>query len=452
MLDCCGYSFWQGNSKIDVYYKSIVVGVASLHNGLYMLKLSTSFVDTTVNIVTRNKRPRTSENSSMLWHRRLGHISRERLERMVKEGILVDLDFSDFDKCVDCIKGKFPAKTRAKGANRCDEILQLIHTDICGPITPATMGGFRYYISFIDDHSRFGWVELLQKKSESLDAFKAFKAAVELKTGKRIKCVRSDRGGEYYGRYTEAGRNPGPFALFLKENGIEAQYTMPGTPQQNGIAERRNRTLMDMVRSMLAHSSLPEFLWGDALKTAAYILNQVPSKSVPKTPFELYTGRKPSLRHFHVWGCKAEVRPYNPQLKKLDSRSISGFFIGYSAGSRGSRFYCPTHTTRVIESDRAIYFEDDLDSGSVAPRQIELRDESTYMPVPVLPSLPMTVDPNREIATQGIEGEVPTPAVDIEGPDDAGGDIPPRRSQRIRKPTIPDDYMVYIQEFKSDVF
>ena len=112
--------------------------------------------------------------------------------------------------------------------------------------------------------------------------------------------------------YDETGRNPGPFARFLYECGIEAQYTMPGTAQQNRVAERRNRTLLEMMRCMLSHSSLPNFLSGDALRIDVYILNQVPSKSVSKTPYELMFGKKPSLRHFHVSGCKAEVRPYNP--------------------------------------------------------------------------------------------------------------------------------------------
>ena len=93
---------------------------------------------------------------------------------------------------------------------------------------------------------------------------------------------------------------------------------MSGTPQQNGIAERRNHTLLDMVRWMLFNSSLPEFLWGEAFKTETYILNQVSSKYVPKTPYELWSQKKPSLRHFHVWGCKVEVRPYNSQSNKLD--------------------------------------------------------------------------------------------------------------------------------------
>ena len=93
------------------------------------------------------------------------------------------------------------------------------------------MGGYRYFITFIDDFSRFGWIDLLQEKSSSLDAFKTFKIAVELKIDKKIKCVRSDRGGEYYGRFDETRRNPGHFTRYLEECGIEAQYTMPGTPQ-----------------------------------------------------------------------------------------------------------------------------------------------------------------------------------------------------------------------------
>ena len=103
---------------------------------------------------------------------------------------------------------------------------------------------------------------------------------------------------------------------------------------------------------MLVNSSLPKFLWGEALKTATYILNQVPSKSVPKTPYELWSQKKLSLHHFHVWGCKVKVRPYNPQPKKLDLKTISGYFISYyCVGSRCSRFYCPSHITRVIELD-----------------------------------------------------------------------------------------------------
>ena len=133
------------------------------------------------------------------------------------------------------------------------------------------------------------------------------------------------------------------------------------------------------------YSLLLEFLWFEVLKTAAYILNQVPSKSVPKTPYELWSQNKPRFRHFHVYDCKVEVRSYNPQSKKLDQKTISGYFIGYCVGSRGSRFYCSLHTTRVIESDRAIYFEDDTGT-SQGPREIVFKEHPFFILVPIASS------------------------------------------------------------------
>ena len=103
------------------------------------------------------------------------------------------------------------------------------------------------------------YLYILHNKNEALDAFKVFQAKAEKQCGKQIKIVRSDRGGEYYGRYLEDGQTPGPFAKFLQEHGIVAQYTMLGSPYQNGVAERRNRTLLDMVRSMFSSSKLPKF-------------------------------------------------------------------------------------------------------------------------------------------------------------------------------------------------
>ena len=112
--------------------------------------------------------------------------------------------------------------------------------------------------------------------------------------------MRSDRGGEYYGKYIENGQAPGAFAKFLQENGIVAQYTMPGSPDHNGVAKRRNRTLMDMVRSMRSNTKLPQYLWTETLKTAVYILNRVPTKAVSKRPFESFKCWKPSLQHIRV--------------------------------------------------------------------------------------------------------------------------------------------------------
>ena len=120
-----------------------------------------------------------------------------------------------------------------------------------------SLDGFDSFISFTDDFSRYGYIYPIKERSEALDKFKIFKAEVENQHNLKIKIVRSDRGGEYYSRHTPYGQIPGPFARFLQENGIVAQYSTPGEPQQNGVAERRNRTLMDMIRSMFSHSILP---------------------------------------------------------------------------------------------------------------------------------------------------------------------------------------------------
>jgi len=219
---------------------------------------------------------------SKLWHYRSDHISRGRIERLVKNDILPPLELSDLEQCRDCIKGKYVKKIK-KDAKRSAGILQIIHTDICGPFPVKSVDGYDSFITFTNDYSRFGYIYPIKERTEALDKFKIFKAEVENQHDLKIKIVRSDRGGEYYGRHTPYGQVPGPFARFLQENGIVAQYSTPGEPQQNGVAERRNRTLMDMVRSMISYSTLPLSLGMEALETAIHILNRVPSKSVPKT-------------------------------------------------------------------------------------------------------------------------------------------------------------------------
>lgn len=339
-LDVAGYNYTFGNGCFSLYKNTFMIGSGILCDGLYKLNLDNLYAETlmTLHHNVGTKRGLVNERSAYLWHKRLGHISQERMKQLVKNEILPDLDFTDLNVCVDCIKGKQTKHTK-KGATRSTQLLEIIHTDICGPFDVNSFNKEKYFITFIDDFSRYGYVYLLHEKSQALNALEIFINEVERQLDKKVKIVRSDRGGEYYGRYDESGQHPGPFARFLEKHGICAQYTMPGTPQQNGVSERRNRTLMGMVRSMLSNSSLPVSLWMYALKTAMYLLNRVPSKAVQKTHFELWTGRKPSLRHLHVWGCQAEIRIYNPQEKKLDARTISGYFIGYPEKSKGYRFY-----------------------------------------------------------------------------------------------------------------
>ena len=176
--------------------------------------------------------------------------------------------------------------------------MEIIHTDICSPNLDEYCD--KYFVSFIDDSSQYMYMYLLNNKNEALAAFKVFKSEVEKQCRKHIKIVRPDRGGEYYGKYTENGQVSSQFARFLQEHGIVAQYRLLGSQDQNGVAKRRNRTLLDMVRSMLDSSKLPKILWIKALKTSVYILNQVPTKAIQKKPFELFKGWKPSLCHVRV--------------------------------------------------------------------------------------------------------------------------------------------------------
>ena len=188
-------------------------------------------------------------------------------------------------------------------------------------------GDYEYFITFTDDYSRFGYVYLMKWKSEAFEKFKEFKTEVENQLGKCIKAIRFDRGGKYL---------PGDFKDYLTKNGIVSQLTAVGTPQQNGIAKRRNRTLLDMVKSMMSYSTLPISFWGYALNIAMYLLNLVPSKFVPKTPVVLWNRHKPSMRHLHIWGCPAHV--LKGKSDRLQSKTEVVFFVGYPKGTIGGLF------------------------------------------------------------------------------------------------------------------
>jgi hypothetical protein len=299
-LDDDGYDCQFGNRQCLILIDNKVVGLTFRQDKLYMLSMheNVNVVCNDENVLCKgkvssstnvsSKRKRCDDATSVkLWHYRLGHISRGRIERLIKDDILIPLDFSNSDYCIDCIKGRYAKQVKKGDAKRSAGVLEILHTDIYDPFSIKSVDRFDSFITFTDDFSRYGYIYLIKERSEALDKFKIFKAEVENQHNIKIKLVRSDRGGEYYGRHTPYGQVPGPFVRFLQENGIVAQYSMSGDPQQNRVSERRNRTLMDMMRSMLSYSTLPISLWMEALKITVHILNQVPSKSVPKTPYEM---------------------------------------------------------------------------------------------------------------------------------------------------------------------
>ena len=205
-LDKYKFSCSFGNSKFFLFQDSKLVGTGSLsgYNNLYLLDTIASFKES-LHISTRGiKRKLTNENSTTLCHKRLGHISKRRIKRLVSDKILKPLDFTDFDICVNCIKGK-QTNIKRLGANRTLNVLELIHINICGSFPTASWNGQQYFITFMDDYSRYNYLYLIHEKSQSLDVFKNYQVEVENQLGKRIKCVRSDRGDECYGRYDSLG-------------------------------------------------------------------------------------------------------------------------------------------------------------------------------------------------------------------------------------------------------
>ena len=227
-----GCSFKFSDCTFSLFCKSKLIGKGILANGLFSINLQ---YNTVLHSHIGNKQCIMNGDSSILWHWRLRHISIDRIKRLVNDKVLNTLDFANFDTCIDCTKGKQANKFK-KGAKRSIDVLEIIHSDICCPDMDAH--GPKYFISFIDDCSRYMYLYMLHNKDEALNAFKVFKvfkAKVEKQCGKQIKIVRTDRGREYYGRDTEDGQARDPFAKFLQEHGIVDQYTMPSSPYQNGV-------------------------------------------------------------------------------------------------------------------------------------------------------------------------------------------------------------------------
>ena len=356
-LTVSGYKFVFENNGCSILLDDKIITKGTLHNGLFML-------DTTPHIMNINvsKRKRDELNSAYLWHCRLGHIHERRIQKLLNDGYLDPFDYVSYATCEPCIRGKLTNSPFSGTGERATELLELIHSDVCGPMSTHAIGGYSYFITFTDDFSRYGYVYLMKYKSEAFEKFREYKNEVENQTGKSIKTLRSDRGGEYLS--TE-------FTHFLKDHGILSQWTPPYTPQLNGVSERRNRTLLDMVRSMMSFADLPISFWGYALETAAYLLNRVPTKSVVSTPYEIWKGKKPDLKVVKIWGCPAHVRRHNHD--KLESRTERCKFVGYPKETCGYYLY-HLEDQKVFVAKRAVFLEKEHILDGDSGRMIELSE------------------------------------------------------------------------------
>ncbi|GJV31762.1 zinc finger, CCHC-type containing protein [Tanacetum coccineum] len=304
VLNKCGYKQVYESDKYILSRHDVFIGFGYYNNDMFMLNLNK--VPSSINSVYMAY---SHVVDSKLWHARLGHVHYQRLHDVSKDSLIPLFD-KNMEKCNTRMLTKI-TRQPFKDIKRNSALLELIHSDLCDFHATPSIGNKKYVVTYIVDASRFCYVYLLHAKDEALDKFKIYKTEVELQQNSLIKTLRTDKGGEYY--------DPS----YFQSVGIIHQTTAPYTPQQNGVSERKNRALKEMVNSMLSYSGLSEGFWGEAMLTACYLLN---------------------------WGCRAVVRLPEPKKKNLGEKGIDCIFIGYAEHSKAYRFYDPKEHTIVSSS------------------------------------------------------------------------------------------------------
>ena len=312
------------------------------------------------------------QSSSSLWHQRLGHADSRNIRRMCTKNLVHGLQGMEKTplepcNCVYCARGKMhklpfeksktPKATRVGGR---------VVSDTCGPMSFASLGGCRYMIILKDQFSGWTDVRFMKSKSEVLSHLQDMAAFLENQTGFSIEIFRTDNGTEYMNIST---------ARWILQKGIRHETSCTYTPEQNGMAERANRTIMEMVRCMLYSSDAPLWLWAEAAKYAAYIRNRIPSTQELMTPFEKMYQRKPDVSNIRIFGSATSVLVPDTQRTKLQSKSMEGFLVGVGETQKGYRIYVPAlgkvvTSRNVIIDESRVGFKGDM-TNKVA---------STYMP------------------------------------------------------------------------
>jgi hypothetical protein len=229
-----------------------------------------------------------------------------------------------------------------------DKSLELLHMDLFGPIAYISIGGSKYCLVIVDDYSRFTWVFFLQEKSQTQETLKGFLRQAQNKFRLRIKKIRSDNGTEFKNSQIEG---------FLEEEGIKHEFSSPYTPQQNGVVERKNRTLLDMARTMLDEYKTPDRFWAEAINTAYYSINRLYlHRILKKTSYELFTGKKPNVSYFRVFGSKCFIHIKRGRKSKFAPKAVEGFLLGYDSNTRAYRVF--NRSTRLVEVSCDIVFDE----------------------------------------------------------------------------------------------
>ena len=285
---------------------------------------------------------------AQLWHRRLGHLSTHSMQQMV--GMVDGMDLTRQQAgavsdalCPECAASKQHRQQHTGSQQPAGELLERLHTDVMGPLPPSLpqLGDARYVVTVLDDSSGMCAVQPMGFKGDAGRVVQEVVQLWETSTGKRVKQLRSDRGGEYVSNAMQH---------WCAGKGIQQQLTPPYTPELNGKAERLNRTLMERVRAKLEGARLPWGFWPEAVRAAAHVIvRSFPAAGRPATPYQLFTGRRPSVAHIRVFGAGATVLVPRHQRNKVEAVSQQGVMVGYAKQGMGWRIWVPERT-RVVES------------------------------------------------------------------------------------------------------
>lgn len=334
---------------------------------------------------------------NLLWHKRYCHLGEQNLLKIKRNNLVEDFKYNhqqSLDFCGSCIMGKSHRLKFPKSETRNTELLGLVHSDVCGKIGHKSLSDSEYFLTFTDDSTRYCWVYFLKQKSEVFDKFVEWKSMVEKTTGKNILILRTDNGGEYKSLM---------FETFLKKEGIVHQFTVPYTPEQNGVSERLNRTLIETSRCMLTSSQLPKKFWAETLSTAVYVKNRSPVAALSDmTPYEAFTGKKPSVKHFRVFGCACYAHIPKEERKKLDFKAKLCIFLGYCSTVKGYRLY-NVNTGKVLLSRDVVF--DELRVGNIISNESSNIDENGRVSFGDLFNISSGYDNIEDVCTDNLEVE-----------------------------------------------
>ncbi|KAK1693193.1 hypothetical protein QYE76_009890 [Lolium multiflorum] len=342
------------NSYFTKYYVQVfrsdnlkLVLVGYVENNLYVVDLSKESPSFSTCLMAAK------HDEGWLWHRRLGHVNMRNLKQLLKGEHIVGLTGVSFEKdrvCSACVAGKqLKKKHPIKSIVTTSRPLELLHLDLFGPSHYDTLGGSKYGLVIVDDYSRYSWVFLLKSKDETHREFITFAKKAQRMYESEIKAIRTDNGTEFK-NYT--------MQEFVDDEGIKHEFSAPYTPQQNGVVERKNRTIIEMARTMLSEFNSPHNFWGEAISTAVHYSNRLFLRPLHnKTPYELLTGNKPNVMYIRVFGCKCLVKNNKGKLGKFETRTIEGIFVGYAENSHAYRYYNRSSGTIEVSCD-VVFLED----------------------------------------------------------------------------------------------